>query len=99
MTEPFTHDFGPGRRYWGHDFTLTKVTDGGHRIQASGWGHSGRLIKKGDYLLLEAKGGKRATRYQVEKIQHVMAVDDMWHAELVFAPRTYSSQAEKDASR
>lgn len=99
MTDPFTHDFGPGRRCWGHDYSIGKVRDGGQHISVSGWGHDGRFICIGDYLLLEAKGGRRTTRYQVEKIQHVMQVDDMWHAELAFTPRTYTSQAEKDASR
>lgn len=98
-TEPFTHDFGPGRRCWGHDYSISKRSDDGHHVRATGWGHSGRLIKEGDYLLLQAKGGKRATRYQVKKIKHVLTVDDMWHADLVFAPRTYASQEEKDASR
>jgi hypothetical protein len=97
--DPFTHNFGPGRRGWGHDYSISEVADGGQRVRASGWGHSGRVIREGDYLLLEAKGGKRATRYQVEKIQHVMDPDDMWHADLVFAPREYATQEEKDASR
>lgn len=97
--EPFTHDFGPGQRCWGHDYSISKVTDKGHRIRASGWGHGGRLIKEGDYLLLEASGRNRTTRYQVEKIQHVMDPDDMWHANLIFAPREYATQEEKDAAR
>lgn len=92
--EPMTHDFGPGHRCWGHDYTITKVHDGGQRIQASGWGHDGRLIQEGDYLLLD-KGSQRSTRYQVEKIERVMDPNDMWHATLTFAPR--SSQPEKDA--
>lgn len=98
MTDPFTHDFGPGRRCWGHDYCIDKVLDGGQRIRVSGWGHGGRLIRAGDYLLLD-KDGKRATRYQVQKIRPVMDPPDMWHAELVFTPRTYATQAEKDASR
>jgi hypothetical protein len=97
--EPFTHDFGPGRRYWGHDYCISTVLDGGQRVRASGWGHGGRLIKEGDYLLLESARRKRATRYRVEKIRHVMDPDDMWHADLTFAPRTYATQEEKDASR
>lgn len=97
--EQFTHDFGPGRRCWGHDYTITKVHDGGQRVRATGWGHGGRLIHEGDYLLLESKGGQRTTRYQVEKIRHLMDPDDMWHADLVFAPRTYATQEEKDATR
>lgn len=99
MSEPFTHDFGPGRRCWGHDYTIDKVHDGGQRVRATGWGHGGRLIREGDYLLLEAAGGKRATRYQVEKIKRVMDPPDMWFAELAFAPRTYATQEEKDATR
>ncbi|MGW5173142.1 hypothetical protein ACWERY_02090 [Streptomyces sp. NPDC004082] len=97
--EPATHDFGPGRRCWGHDYTISKVLDGGQKVCASGWGHSGKVIREGDYLLLEAKGGQRATRYRVEKIRHLMDPADMWHADLYFAPRTYATQAEKDASR
>lgn len=97
--EPMTHDFGPGRRCWGHDYTLSRVADDGQRVRATGWGHGGRVIKEGDYLLLEAKGRTRTTRYQVEKIQHLMDPDDMWHADLVFAPRIYATQAEKDAAR
>lgn len=96
---PRTHDFGPGRRCWGHDYSIDKVLDGGQRIRASGWGHDGRLIEEGDYLLLEAPDRKRATRYQVQKIERVMDPPDMWHAELSFAPRTYATQAEKDADR
>jgi sugar (pentulose or hexulose) kinase len=94
--EPKTHDFGPGCRYWGHDYTITKVLDSGQRISVSGWGHDGVLIQEGDYLLLD-KGQDRSTRYQVEDIQRVMDPDDMWHATLVFAPRT--STPQKDASR
>lgn len=99
QAEPFTHDFGPGRRSWGHDYSISKVLDGGQRVRASGWGHGGRLIKEGDYLLLEAKGGQRATRYLVEKIRHVMDPGDMWHADLAFAPRLYNTQEEKDSTR
>lgn len=97
--ETFTHDFGPGRRCWGHDYTIDKVIDAGQRLRASGWGNDGRLIKEGDYLLFADPTGKRATRYQVEKIEHLMDPDDMWYADLVFAPRTYATQAEKDAAR
>lgn len=96
--EPYTHDYGPGRRCWGHDYTISQVLDGGQRLRVSGWGHGGQLIREGDYLLLASKS-KRTTRYQVETIRHLMDPVDMWHADLVFAPRTYASQEEKDASR
>lgn len=95
--EPHTHDYGPGRRYWGHDYTIAKVRDGGQRLR--GWGHDGAAIREGDYLLLTAPDGQRTSRYQVAKIQHLVDPDDMWHVDLAFAPRTYSSQAEKDATR
>lgn len=94
-----THDFGPGRRHWGHDYSISKVTDKGAHIQASGWGQDGALIQPGDYLLLEAPGERRATRYQVVAISRVMDPPDMWHADLAFAPRTYTTQEEKDADR
>jgi hypothetical protein len=97
--EPMTHDFGPGRRRWGHDYCVDKVVDGGQQIRASGWGHDGRMIQEGDYLLLAAKGGQRSTRYQVQKIERVMDPPDMWFADLAFAPRQYATQEEKDAAR
>lgn len=81
-----THDFGPGNRCWGHDFTITKVHDSGQRLEVSGWGHDGALIQPGDYVIL-AQGDQRSTRYQVQEIERVMDPDDMWHATLVFAPR------------
>lgn len=96
--EAMTHDFGPGRRGWGHDYSISKVTDNGQRVRASGWGHDGRLIQEGDYLLLD-KGGHRATRYQVQKIERVMDPPDMWHADLSFAPRQYATKEEMDATR
>lgn len=89
-TNPRTHDFGPGRRGWGHDYSITKVHDGGQRIQASGWGDDGTIIKEGDYLLLD-KDGQRSTRYRVEKIDREMDPNDMWHATLSFAPRQASA--------
>lgn len=99
MTEPRTHDYGPGRRGWGHDYSISRVRDGGQHVRASGWGHDGTVIREGDYLLLAAPDGKHTSRYQVDKIRHLMDPDDMWHADLTFAPRTYATQAEKDAAR
>lgn len=84
--EPMTHDFGPGRRCWGHDYAISRVHNKGQRLHASGWGCDGALIQEGDYLLMD-KGGGRSTRYQVEEIERVMEPNDMWHATLVFAPR------------
>ena len=99
MSERVTHDFGPGRRRWGHDYTISKIEASGQRVHAYGWGHDGRMIREGDYLLLTAKGGKRATRYRVAEVHYSMDPGDMWKAVLDFAPRTYATLAEKEASR
>ncbi|MFJ7990310.1 hypothetical protein [Streptomyces sp. NPDC096351] len=96
---PVTHDFGPGRRFWGHDYSISQISDNGQRLRASGWGHDGTLIRPGDFLLLEARGGRRCTRYRVDTLEHCMDPVDMWHAVLVFDPRTYATQGEKDAAR
>ena len=82
MANPTTHDYGPGHRYWGHDYTFTP-TAGGQRGRAMGWGQG---IRTGDYLLLA--NGHRSTRYRVESIEYMLDPDDMWAADLVFAPRT-----------
>jgi hypothetical protein len=57
------------------------------------------MIQEGDYLLLEGKGGRRTTRYQVQKIERVMDPPDMWFAQLAFAPRQYATRAEMHATR
>ncbi|WP_407563351.1 hypothetical protein [Streptomyces sp. 184] len=81
-----THDYGPGRRCWGHDFTIVRVLDGG-RVSAMGWGPIlTPRIRTGDYLLLDNRGS--ATRYQVREIAYQMDPPDMWSACLDFAPRT-----------
>lgn len=99
--DPITHNFGPGRRYYGHDYCVQQVTSGGQHLRASGWGHDGRLIQEGDYLLLEvtSNGSKRTTRYRVEKIERAMDPPDMWHADLAFAPRQSAAKDEKSAAR
>ncbi len=79
--DPVTHDYGPGNRHWGHDYSFTPA-DGGHRGSATGWG---RGIHKGDYLLLA--NGDRATRYRVVTIRYYTDPSDMWQAQLAFAPR------------
>lgn len=85
-TDPRTHDFGPGHRCWGHDYTITKVIDGGQRLRISGWGPS---MKVGEFMLLQ--NADRPTRYRIDAIEAVLAVDDMWHADLTFAPRSTTS--------
>ena len=85
--DPVTHDYGPGKRFWGHDYSISKIERGGHRIKLSGW--SPVAIREGDFFLLENEGG-RSTRYRVESITWARNPDDMFHAELIFAPRENS---------
>lgn len=94
MSEPRTHDFGPGQRCWGHDYTITNVIDSGQRLRVTGWGPS---MAVGDYILLA--NGQRSTRYRIADYQPVMDPNDMWHAVLDFAPRTHATQAEKNATQ
>ena len=67
--EPRTHDFGPGSRAWGHDYTITKVIDGGRRLHVTGWGPS---MEVGDFILLA--NGARASRYRIAEYEPVMGV-------------------------
>jgi len=76
---PRTHDYS--KRYWGHDYIFNPV-DGGKRGQMSGWGEG---IKAGDYLILQ--NGDATTRYQVTHIEYHNDPEDMWIADVKFAPR------------
>lgn len=78
-----THDYGPGKRGWGHDFGITKLWREGKRSSAYGWGEG---IRKGDFLLLDNQEGQ-AARYKVLKVQYSANVLDMWFADLKHAPR------------
>jgi hypothetical protein len=91
MSEPRTHDFGPGHRCWGHDYTITKVIDGGQLLRVAGW--------RPPMAVGLLANGTRATRYRIAEYEPVMDPNDMWRATLDFAPRTYATQAEKDATR
>lgn len=84
---PSTHDFGPTRRFWGHDYTITQVIDGGQKLHASGWGHDGQPIAKGDFLILESGGRRSTTRYRVDGVEYYPDPSDMWTAVLLFDPR------------
>jgi hypothetical protein len=78
MTE---HDYM--EREWSRDYAIDTVKDGGHQLNAHGWG---RGIREGDYLLL-ANGPEAGTRYRVKTIRYTQDPPDMWFAELRFAPR------------
>ncbi|MFJ9771185.1 hypothetical protein ACIRVF_08070 [Kitasatospora sp. NPDC101157] len=85
MRAATTHDYGPGKRIWGHDYAITRTIDGGQQLKASGWGPGGARIQQGDYLLLQ--NGNRDTRYRVAEVEYCLDPADMWHATLDFAPR------------
>ncbi|BFP50058.1 hypothetical protein KCMC57_64260 (plasmid) [Kitasatospora sp. CMC57] len=86
MTEPTTHNYGPGHRGWGHDYAIHETINGGRELHVSGWGPLvGPMIRQDDYLLIQ--NGNRDTRYRVTEIEHCLDPKDMWHATLTFAPR------------
>lgn len=87
MSEPATHDYGPGKRGWGHDYAIHAVAGEGAVLHASGWGHG---IDTGDYLLIESQQPTRdgRTRYRVAEIKYYANPADMWSARLEFAPRS-----------
>lgn len=89
--DPQTHDYGPGRRFWGHDYTYTPGVDA-DKGSAMGWGYG---LRNGDFLLLDDQHGGRA-RYLIDKVRYVGNPQDMWSADLTFSPRQMT-QEERDA--
>jgi hypothetical protein len=79
MGGPQTHDYTV--REWGHDYTFTPVEDG-RRGQVVGWGTG---LQDGDYLLL--RNGDGSTRYRIKRVAYFRDPEDMWRADVVFAPR------------
>lgn len=81
--EPQTHDYGPGRRFWGHDYAFKPLATDKNKGTAMGWGCG---LRKGDFILLDDQRGGRA-RYLIEEIEYVGNPGDMWSAKLTFSPR------------
>jgi hypothetical protein len=79
VSEARTHDYT--RRGWGHDYTF-KPRDGGQRGRVMGWGHG---LRDGDYLLLQ--NGDGSTRYRIVLVKYLGNPNDMWSADVEFAPR------------
>lgn len=75
-----THDYTI--RTWGHDYTISKIIDGGKMIEMAGWGSG---IKVGHFLLLP--NGSDTTRYRIVKIRYCSDPHDMWFATAAFDPR------------
>ena len=85
-----THDYGPGTRGWGHDYTWEPEPGG---LRGTAIGH-GAGISNGDYILLERHDNNSGrllsdgrTRYRVVSIEYYADPTDMWQATLEFAPR------------
>lgn len=89
MTE---HDYRREQRSWGHDYVFSPI-EGGKRGRAQGWGPRAAFmplpkvgkIEAGDFLLLQ--NGEGETRYRVDSIEYHNNPEDMWSAEITFAPR------------
>lgn len=77
-----THDYTERMRGWGHDYTFKPIR-GGLEGHMQGWGNG---IREGHYLLLQ--NGSGSTRYKVKRIRYLMDPEDMWEADVEFAPRT-----------
>lgn len=82
-----THDFS--KRYWGHDYMVTKVIDAGQEIKMMGWGGDcpgfDKRPEEGDFLILV--NGDTTTRYRVSAVFHYHDPRDMWRLTADFAPR------------
>jgi hypothetical protein len=91
-----THDF-VGLRTWGHDYTVSKVRDGGLEVSGASWTPS--KISVGDYLILENKGSRTGgSRYRVASVRHVQDPPDMAFWDAVFEPRNYDPKTGKFVS-
>lgn len=80
-----THDYT--KRFWGHDFTIMEIVDGGQQLHMMGWGHG---IQKGDYLLLPNKGA--TTHYKVHAVDYFADPPDMWKLVAKFSPRSEAGE-------
>ncbi len=79
------HDYSNG--YWGHDYAIHRVVDGGKRLCVSGWG---RGIEDGHVLFLAMRTNHDGrAKYRVESIRYHLDPPDMWAADLVFVPRKW----------
>lgn len=85
--EPVTHDYS--ERYWGHDYAITEIKNGGQEIRMTGWGHN---LNPGDFIIIQNNsiepGANPTTRYQIKSIEYQSNPRDMWFGWFTFAPRT-----------
>lgn len=81
---PQTHEFT--HQVWGDAFYY-EVLDEGMKLEGHGFR---RGIEVGDYVIIGQDGGKRTTRYKVDKIRYCNDPSDMWFGTLSFAPRTFT---------
>lgn len=74
------HDYR--RRYWGHDYAILEVNNGGLDIKLIGWGFG---ISEGDSLLIAHEHGE--AHYEIESIEYKDDPPDTWFATATYAPR------------
>ena len=80
--EGHTHDYTA--RYWGHDYTFTPI-DGGIKGRAVGWGDG---LRDGDYIIFKNKVSRNgSSRYRIKSVKYFSDPEDMWSADVEFAPR------------
>lgn len=84
-----THDYSGGKRRFGHDYTVIKISDDGKDAALMGWGFG---VKEGDYLIIDG-APNNTTRYQVKSIKYRSDPRDMWSARVAFAPRATAQGA------
>lgn len=79
-SQPTTHDYT--RLGWGHNITVTTISEDGKKCNVVGHGLG---VKQGDYLIL-ANGPTATTRYRITKLKQLRPAD-CWRAKIEFAPR------------
>lgn len=83
--DPIDHDFGPGLRRWGHNYSIITRRRDGKELSVCGWWEG---IKKGDTIALENRDNDDGRSvYRVREIEYYRDPRDMWHATLVHDPR------------
>lgn len=75
-----THDYS--KPVWGRACHIITINDEGRSLRVCGHGHG---IRQGDFILL-ANGDNKA-RYEIMTCSYYRDPDDMWRAELRFAPQ------------
>lgn len=84
-------DYGPGKRFWGHDYFISRRSEDGKQLKISGFG---RGIKAGEYILLEHSNHVDIVAFRIEDIYYETDPRDMFWANLVWDGTTYNAKVE-----